>query len=120
MFSYRYVAQHGGVKAHKFGLSAVMQAGEGRVKAAVAYMRGHDESVKTGDDTVDCWHVGAAYEYPLSKRTVLKPFVDYAKAGKAWSDRECRKCRQRPQCVAGLRRHAPFLLIPIDDGWCSA
>ena len=53
MFSYRYVAQHGGVKGHKFGLSAVMPAGEGLVKAAVAYMRGHDESVKTGDDTVE-------------------------------------------------------------------
>ena len=63
MFSYRYVVQHGGVKAHKVGVSAVIPTGAGRVKAAATYLRGHDEAVKVGDDTVNFWQIGAAYEY---------------------------------------------------------
>ena len=87
MFSYRYVSQADGVKAQKVGLSAVIPAGPGRFKAAVTYLWGHDYTVAEGsEDKIDCWQAGVAYEWALSKRTVVKPFVGYSKAGKAWSE----------------------------------
>lgn len=86
MFTYRYVTQDEGVKAHKFGLSALIPYAGGRFKVAAAYMFGKDESIKAGEDKINHWQVGAAYEYPLSKRTVIKPFIGYAGSGKGWKN----------------------------------
>ena len=85
MFSYRYVSQNGSLTGHKVGLSAKIPAGHGAFKVAATYLWGHDES-KSDETKVNSWSVGVAYEYPLSKRTVLKPFIGYAKSGQAWKD----------------------------------
>lgn len=86
MFSYRWVGQDGNVTAHKFGLSAIVPYGSGRFKLGAAYMFGKDERIVSGTDKINHWQVGAAYEYSLSKRTVIKPFVGYAGSGKGWKE----------------------------------
>lgn len=86
MFTYRWVDQDGNVQGHKFGLSAIIPYGHGRFKVGAAYMFGKDGRITKGTDKVNHWQVGAAYEYSLSKRTVIKPFVGYAGSGKGWKE----------------------------------
>lgn len=91
MFAYRYMMQHGGYQAHTFGLSAVVPMEKGRVKAAVRYTFGKTENQALidsadGEDKMTNIAVGVAYEYPLSKRTVIKPFAGYSHSGKAWKN----------------------------------
>jgi predicted porin len=91
MFAYRYITQDGGYKTHTFGLSALIPAATGRFKAAVRYTFGKSEDAATvandfgGDDKIRNLAAGVAYEYPLSKRTAIKPFVGYSYSGKGWS-----------------------------------
>jgi predicted porin len=91
MFAYRYLTQDGGYKVHTFGLSALIPAATGRFKAAVRYSFGKSEDATLvatkfgGDDKIRNLAAGVAYEYPLSKRTAIKPFVGYSYSGKGWS-----------------------------------
>jgi predicted porin len=91
MFAYRYITQDGGYKMHTFGLSALIPAATGRFKAAVRYSFGKSDNAALvaksfgGDDKVRNLAAGVAYEYPLSKRTAIKPFVGYSYSGKGWS-----------------------------------
>lgn len=55
--------------------------------AGARYLFGHDESITTGSDKVNSWNIGAAYVYPLSKRTAIKAYAGYADSGKKWSDK---------------------------------
>ena len=86
MFSYRFVTQDKNLKAHKFGLSAIVPYAGGRFKVAAAYMFGKDERITVGTDKVNHWQTGVAYEYPLSKRTVLKASAGYAGSGQGWKE----------------------------------
>ena len=86
MFTYRWVDQDGNVKGHKFGLSAIIPYASGRFKVAAAYQFGSDERITGRSDKITHWQVGAAYEYSLSKRTVIKPFIGYAGSGKGWKE----------------------------------
>ncbi len=90
MFRYRWHNQSGGYKLHSFGLSGIIPAFGGRFKPGVRYTFGKTENpfVMTDTDKIQNLIVSVAYEYPLSKRTVLKPYVGYAWSGKAWHDYE--------------------------------
>ena len=37
---------------------------------------------------LQAWNIGAAYIYPLSKRTALKAYAGYADSGKEWKEVE--------------------------------
>ena len=88
MFAYRYLTQDNGIKAHSFGLSALVPYGNGRFKAALRYTFGRttSEAAKAvhNTDKIKNLAAGVAYEYSLSKRTVLKPFVGYSWSDDAW------------------------------------
>ncbi len=90
MFAYRFMSQDGGYKVHTFGLSAIVPFMGGNIKPGIRYTFGktEDETLisSANTDKMTNLAVGAVYEYPLSKRTVLKPFVGYAYSGKAWSN----------------------------------
>ena len=87
MFGYQYVWQDGGNKDHQFGLSAKAPVAGGTVKAGFRYTFGKDDGAAAGtEDKHNAWLVGAAYEYPLSKRTLIKSYAGYADGGKAWKD----------------------------------
>lgn len=79
--------QDEGKKTHQFGLSAKVGVAGGDVLVGGRYLFGHDESVTTGTDKVRAWNVGAAYVYPLSKRTAIKAYAGYADSSKAWADK---------------------------------
>jgi predicted porin len=87
MFAYRYINQDYGFKGHTFGLSALIPAATGRFKAAVRYTFGKNGVAYTnGENKMNNIAAGVAYEYPLSKRTAIKPFVGYSHSGKGWSN----------------------------------
>ena len=87
MFAYQWFNQDEGKKTHQFGLSAKVGVAGGDVLVGGRYLFGHDESVTTGTDKVRAWNVGAAYVYPLSKRTAIKAYAGYADSSKAWADK---------------------------------
>ena len=72
---------------HMFGLSAKVGVAGGDILVGGRYLFGHDEAL-TGDDKVRAWNLGAAYIYPLSKRTALKAYAGYADSSKGWKDKE--------------------------------
>ena len=87
MFGYQYVWQDNGNKDHQFGLSAKAPVGGGTVKVGARYTFGkNDEAKANEEDKHNAWLIGAAYEYPLSKRTIVKSYAGYADGGKAWKD----------------------------------
>ena len=86
MFGYQWFNQDGGKKTHQFGLSAKVAVAGGDVLVGARYLFGHDESYKPADDKVRSWDVGAAYVYPLSKRTAVKAYAGYVDSSKAWKD----------------------------------
>lgn len=88
MFAYRYQTQDNGYQLHKFGLSAKVGVGGGDALIGASYLFGKDDSVKEGEDDVRSWNIGAAYIYPLSKRTALKAYAGYADSSKLWKDTE--------------------------------
>ena len=87
MFGYQYVWQDNGNKDHQFGLSAKAPVAGGTVKVGARYTFGkNDEAKANEEDKHNAWLIGAAYEYPLSKRTIVKSYAGYADGGKAWKD----------------------------------
>ncbi len=89
MFGYQYVWQDGGNKDHQFGLSAKAPVAGGTVKVGARYLFGKNDGAAAGkEDKHNVWTIGAAYEYPLSKRTIIKSYAGYADAGKEWKNKE--------------------------------
>lgn len=87
MFAYQYIWQDGGNKDHQFGLSAKGSVAGGTVKLAARYTFGkNDGAAANVEDKHNTWLIGAAYDYPLSKRTTIKTYAGYADGGKAWKD----------------------------------
>jgi predicted porin len=87
MFAYQYICQDKGNKDHQFGLSASAPIATGTLKIGAKYLFGKNYAGETSKKQ-NMWLVGAAYEYPFSKRTKLKTYAGYADAGKAWKDKE--------------------------------
>lgn len=97
MFFYRWIHQSGGMKWHQFGLSAKTQVAGGTAIFGIRYLFGKDgipyavPSVRDPETAIiryldsdqSSWNIGAAYVYPLSKRTALKAYAGYADSGKA-------------------------------------
>ena len=69
-----------------FGLSAKVAVGGGDALLGARYLFGKDKSLEAGDDKVRSWNVGAAYVYPLSKRTNLWTYAGYADGAKGWKN----------------------------------
>jgi len=88
MFAYQWANQDEGKKTHMFGLSAKVAVGGGDALLGARYLFGKDKSLEAGDDKVRSWNVGAAYVYPLSKRTAVKAYAGYGDSSKAWKDTE--------------------------------
>jgi len=86
MFAYRFMTQDQGLKLHKFGLSAKVNVAGGDALVGASYLFGKNDAVTTGNDDVRSWNIGAAYIYPLSKRTAVKAYAGYADSGKTWKD----------------------------------
>ena len=88
MFAYQYIWQDNGDKDHQFGLSAKAPVAGGTVKVGARYLFGKNDGAKANEeDKHNVWTIGAAYEYPLSKRTTVKTYAGYADGGKAWKDK---------------------------------
>lgn len=88
MFAYQWVSQDDGMKTHKFGLSAKVPVAGGDVLVGAAYLFGKNEAPDVkGDDDVRNWNIGAAYVYPLSKRTAVKAYAGYSDSSKLWKDK---------------------------------
>lgn len=87
MFAYQYIWQDEANKDHQFGLSAKGSVAGGTVKVGARYTFGknHAKDLKT-EKKHNAWLVGAAYEYPLSKRTTIKSYAGYADGNKGWND----------------------------------
>ena len=103
MFAYRFITQDEGYKLHKFGLSAKVNVGGGDALVGASYLFGKNDAVTTGDDDVRSWNIGAAYIYPLSKRTAVKAYAGYADSGKSWKDRNDKVNYNGYQVYFGLR-----------------
>ena len=94
MFAYQFAHQNNGRRTHMFGLSATAQLGGGKAMFGGRYVFGKDNATKVGankvnvDGDVRAWTIGAAYEYPLSKRTAVKAYAGYADASKEWKEVE--------------------------------
>ena len=94
MFAYQFAHQDHGRRTHMFGLSASAQVAGGKAMLGARYLFGKDEATKVGankvkvDGDVRAWTIGAAYEYPLSKRTAVKAYAGYADSGKEWKEVE--------------------------------
>ena len=94
MFAYQFAHQNNGRRTHMFGLSASAQVAGGKAMLGARYVFGKDYAKKVGanevavDGDVRAWTVGAAYEYPLSKRTAVKAYAGYADSGKEWKEVE--------------------------------
>ena len=94
MFAYQFAHQNSGRRTHMFGLSAKVAVGGGDVLVGGRYLFGKDDAKNVGankvtvDGDVRAWNIGAAYIYPLSKRTALKAYAGYADSGKEWKEVE--------------------------------
>lgn len=87
MFAYQWAHQDKGLKTNMFGLSAKVAVGGGDALVGARYLFGDDDGAAAGkDDKVRSWNIGAAYVYPLSKRTALKAYAGYADSSKGWKD----------------------------------
>ena len=81
MFAYQFAHQNNGRRTHMFGLSASAQVAGGKAMLGARYVFGKDYAKKVGanevavDGDVRAWTIGAAYEYPLSKRTAVKAYA---------------------------------------------
>ena len=88
MFAYQWANQDGGKKTNMFGLSAKVGVAGGDLMVGGRYLFGEDESITKGDDDIRSWNIGAAYIYPLSKRTALKAYAGYADSSKGWKAKD--------------------------------
>ena len=85
MFAYQYTTQDKGLKAHMVGLSAQIPVAGGDVLVGARYLAGEIEEGTANEQDVHSWNIGAAYIYPLSKRTAIKTYAGYANSSKGWS-----------------------------------
>jgi predicted porin len=81
-FAYQYNWQDGGNKDNVFGLSTAVEVAGGTAKIGARYLLGKDDSITTGEDKRRAWTVNAAYEYPISKRTLVYGYAGYADGSK--------------------------------------
>ena len=88
MFAYQWAHQDEGKKTHMFGLSAKVAVGGGDLLAGGRYLFGDDDAIGAEEQKVRAWNIGAAYIYPLSKRTAVKAYAGYADGAKAWKNTE--------------------------------
>ena len=82
MFAYQFATQDGGKRTHMFGLSAKVAVGGGDALIGARYLFGDKKYDTAEEESVRSWNVGAAYVYPLSKRTALKAYAGYADSSK--------------------------------------
>jgi predicted porin len=82
MFAYQYIWQDEGNKDHQFGLSASAQLAGGTAKIGAKYLFGKNDGIKNAEDDRRAWTVGAGYDYPLSKRTVVYGYAGYGDGSK--------------------------------------
>ncbi len=85
MFAYQYTTQDGGLNAHMFGLSAKVPVAGGDVLVGARYITGEKNKDLATEQDVSAWNIGAAYIYPLSKRTAIKTYAGYADGSDGWS-----------------------------------
>ena len=88
MFAYQWANQDDGRKTHMFGLSTKVAVGGGDALLGARYLFGKDKAIVDCDDKVRSWNIGAAYVYPLSKRTAVKAYAGYGDSAKGWKDTE--------------------------------
>jgi predicted porin len=81
-FAYQYNWQDGGNKDNVFGLSTAVEVAGGTAKIGARYLLGKNDAVTTGEDKRRAWTVNAAYEYPISKRTLVYGYAGYADGSK--------------------------------------
>ncbi len=87
MFAYQFATQDGGKRTHMFGLSTKVAVGGGDALIGARYLFGDQNYNTDTEESVRSWNVGAAYVYPLSKRTALKAYAGYADSSKGWKDK---------------------------------
>ena len=84
MFAYQYNWQDEGIKDHVFGLSSAVKVAGGTAKLGARYLLGKNDGAAQGaEDKRRAWTLNAAYEYPLSKRTLTYAYAGYADGSKA-------------------------------------
>lgn len=88
MFAYQYTTQDGGLNAHMFGLSAKVPVAGGDVLVGARYVTGEINKDLDSEKDVSTWNIGAAYIYPLSKRTAIKAYAGYADGSDGWKDKD--------------------------------
>jgi predicted porin len=82
-FAYQYNWQDKGNKDNIFGLSTSVAIAGGTAKIGARYLLGKDDGADAGtEDKRRTWTINAAYEYPLSKRTVVYGYAGYADGSK--------------------------------------
>lgn len=82
MFIYQYNHQDDGQEGNVFGLSAKIKVGGGDAMIGARY--GFGKNAK--HEKINNWNIGAAYIYPVSKRTALKAYAGYSDSGKNWKE----------------------------------
>lgn len=87
MFAYQYATQDGGNRTHMFGLSAKVGIAGGDALVGARYLFGDKDYDTKDEEDIRSWNVGAAYIYPLSKRTAVKAYAGYADSSKGWKDK---------------------------------
>ncbi|WP_251570148.1 porin [Parasutterella muris] len=88
---YQYGSQKDKRQQHVFLLSSATPLAGGVLKFGGKYLTGKLDGksvVKDKEDKYNSWNVNAAYEYPLSKRTMVYGFAGYADGGKLLSSSE--------------------------------
>jgi predicted porin len=82
-FAYQYNWQDGGNKDNVFGLSTSVAVAGGTAKIGARYLLGKNDGAAAGaEDKRRAWTVNAAYEYPISKRTLVYGYAGYADGSK--------------------------------------
>ncbi len=111
MFAYQYYTQSEGNRDHTFMLSAKVPLGGGTALIGTRYLFGKNDGATAGEeDKHNVWTINAAYEYPLSKRTVVYAYAGYAKGGKAYNFKD-----EATATAAGVTTNYPYY-----DGYQAA
>lgn len=91
MFAYQFATKNKGDQTHMFGLSAKVAVGGGDALIGARYIFGEENYNTDEEQDVSAWNVGAAYVYPLSKRTSIKAYAGYADSDDAWKNKNTNK-----------------------------
>lgn len=84
MFAYQWYNKDGGLNTHMFGISAKANILEGDLRIGARFLFGKDRNPESEQKNVNLFNVGAAFIYPLSKRTALKSYIGYVRSGQKW------------------------------------